>query len=85
MYTNTFSKRIKFDENFKNYVFLLFCIFIDQLGMLTVFQQRTGCDTFSHESLTLKYKLDNEFELVFVVFIISFFDNVCACVCVCVN
>ena len=50
--------------------------------MLTVFQQRTGCDTFSHESLTLKYKLDNEFELVFVVFIILFFDNVCVCACV---
>lgn len=30
-------------------------------------QERTGNQSFDHDSLTLKYKLDNEFELVFVV------------------
>lgn len=32
-----------------------------------MFQERTGNDSFEHNALTLKYKLDNEFELVFVV------------------
>ena len=32
-----------------------------------LFQERGGADTFNHESLALKYKLDNEFELIFVV------------------
>lgn len=31
------------------------------------FQERTGNNSFEHNALTLKYKLDNEFELVFVV------------------
>lgn len=30
-------------------------------------QERTGNNSFEHNSLILKYKLDNEFELVFVV------------------
>ncbi|ELT96962.1 hypothetical protein CAPTEDRAFT_206153 [Capitella teleta] len=30
-------------------------------------QERGGMSSFEHEALTLKYKLDNEFELVFVV------------------
>merc|ERR1711976_21245 len=30
-------------------------------------QERGGNDSFNHEALTLKYKLDNEFELIFVV------------------
>lgn len=30
-------------------------------------QERTGSNTFDHNNLTLQYKLDNEFELVFVV------------------
>lgn len=38
------------------YIFGFFC-----------FQERTGNNSFDHNSLTLKYKLDNEFELVFVV------------------
>lgn len=29
-------------------------------------QERTGNNSFDHNALTLKYKLDNEFELVFV-------------------
>lgn len=33
----------------------------------SVFQERTGNNNFEHNALTLKYKLDNEFELVFVV------------------
>lgn len=32
-----------------------------------IFQERTGNNTFNHNALTLQYKLDNEFELVFVV------------------
>lgn len=31
------------------------------------FQERGGSNSFNHEALTLKYKLDNQFELVFVV------------------
>lgn len=31
------------------------------------FQERTGNNSFNHSALTLQYKLDNEFELVFVV------------------
>ena len=34
--------------------------------MFSLFQEKGGVD-FTHEALTLKYKLDNEFELVFVV------------------
>ena len=30
-------------------------------------QERTGTNAFDHDSLRLQYKLDNEFELVFVV------------------
>lgn len=30
-------------------------------------QERTGSNTFDHNGLTLQYKLDNEFDLVFVV------------------
>ncbi|KAJ7333098.1 hypothetical protein OS493_018273 [Desmophyllum pertusum] len=32
-----------------------------------ILQERGGSNSFTHGSLTLKYKLDNEFELVFVV------------------
>ena len=32
-----------------------------------IMQERGGNNSFTHGSLTLKYKLDNEFELVFVV------------------
>lgn len=35
--------------------------------MKIYFQERTGNHTFEHDSLRLQYKLDNEFELVFVV------------------
>lgn len=31
------------------------------------FQERTGQVSYDHENVTLKYKLDNEFELVYVV------------------
>lgn len=39
------------------------------LGFLILFcfQERTGNHTYEHESLRLQYKLDNEFELIFVV------------------
>lgn len=32
-----------------------------------IFQERTGNNVFDHNGLTLQYKLDNEFDLVFVV------------------
>ena len=35
--------------------------------LFLIFQERTGNNSFEHNALTLKYKLDNEFELVFVV------------------
>lgn len=37
------------------------------MNMLLNFQERTGSNSFDHNSLTLQYKLDNEFELIFVV------------------
>lgn len=45
---------------------------LDFLGIVrtlkyTFFQERGGNNSFTHEALTLKYKLDNQFELVFVV------------------
>lgn len=30
-------------------------------------KERGGLDSFTHDALKMKYKLDNEFELVFVV------------------
>ena len=35
--------------------------------LFAIIQERGGNNSFTHGSLTLKYKLDNEFELVFVV------------------
>lgn len=41
---------------------------VDCLNAETLFfQERGGNNSFTHEALTLKYKLDNQFELVFVV------------------
>ncbi|KAL3884290.1 hypothetical protein ACJMK2_024438 [Sinanodonta woodiana] len=40
---------------------------INSLIKSVILQERTGNNSFNHEALTLKYKLDNEFELVFVV------------------
>lgn len=41
---------------------------MDSLNAETLFfQERGGNNSFTHEALTLKYKLDNQFELVFVV------------------
>lgn len=40
---------------------------VNALIRTVILQERTGNQTFDHDSLTLKYKLDNEFELVFVV------------------
>ena len=37
------------------------------LGWMLFFQERGGLESFTHEALALKYHLDNEFELVFVV------------------
>ena len=41
-------------------------------------QERGGVSKFTHDKLLLQFKLDNEFELTFVV-------CVCVCVCVCVT
>ncbi|KDR08912.1 signal recognition particle receptor subunit alpha homolog [Zootermopsis nevadensis] len=40
---------------------------VNALIRSVILQERTGNDSFEHNALTLKYKLDNEFELVFVV------------------
>nr|XP_022327645.1 signal recognition particle receptor subunit alpha-like [Crassostrea virginica] len=40
---------------------------INALIKSVILQERTGNNSFTHDALTLKYKLDNEFELVFVV------------------
>ncbi|XP_012274433.1 signal recognition particle receptor subunit alpha homolog isoform X2 [Orussus abietinus] len=40
---------------------------VNALIRSVILQERTGNHTFEHDSLRLQYKLDNEFELVFVV------------------
>ncbi|RUS77229.1 hypothetical protein EGW08_015004 [Elysia chlorotica] len=45
----------------------LFTPSVNALIKSVILQERTGNNSFSHDALTLKYKLDNEFELVFVV------------------
>lgn len=48
------------------YIHPLYLITCQELTFL-LFQERTGNNSFEHNALTLKYKLDNEFELIFVV------------------
>ncbi|GFR97822.1 signal recognition particle receptor subunit alpha-like [Elysia marginata] len=45
----------------------LFTPSVNALIKSVILQERTGNNSFAHDALTLKYKLDNEFELVFVV------------------
>ncbi|KAE8295514.1 Signal recognition particle receptor subunit alpha [Larimichthys crocea] len=40
---------------------------VNALIRSVILQERSGNNSFTHESLSLKYKLDNEFELIFVV------------------
>ncbi|XP_014673132.1 PREDICTED: signal recognition particle receptor subunit alpha-like, partial [Priapulus caudatus] len=40
---------------------------VNALIRTVLLQERTGSNTFGYDGLTLQYKLDNEFELVFVV------------------
>ncbi|KAM3874954.1 signal recognition particle receptor subunit alpha [Diretmus argenteus] len=40
---------------------------VNALIRSVILQERSGNNSFTHEALSLKYKLDNEFELVFVV------------------
>ncbi|PZC82165.1 hypothetical protein B5X24_HaOG210973 [Helicoverpa armigera] len=40
---------------------------VNALIRSVILQERTGNNTFNHNALSLQYKLDNEFELVFVV------------------
>ncbi|XP_078381300.1 signal recognition particle receptor subunit alpha-like [Oculina patagonica] len=44
-----------------------FTLPVNELIRSVILQERGGNNSFTHGSLTLKYKLDNEFELVFVV------------------
>jgi len=45
----------------------LFTPAVNSLIKNVILQERTGNNSYTHESLTLKYKLDNEFELIFMV------------------
>ncbi|CAH1797097.1 unnamed protein product [Owenia fusiformis] len=45
----------------------LFTPSVNALIKTVILQERGGNNSFSHDALTLKYKLDNEFELTFVV------------------
>ncbi|KAH9509272.1 hypothetical protein Btru_046647 [Bulinus truncatus] len=45
----------------------LFTPSVNALIKSVILQERTGNNTYTYDSLTLKYKLDNEFELIFVV------------------
>lgn len=40
--------------------------------MIFLLQERSGNNSFTHDALTLKYKLDNEFELLFVVSVLIY-------------
>ncbi|XP_070762219.1 signal recognition particle receptor subunit alpha [Enoplosus armatus] len=40
---------------------------VNALIRSVILQERSGNNSFTHEGLSLKYKLDNEFELIFVV------------------
>lgn len=41
--------------------------YVDMTALFVTLQERSGNNSFTHEALSLKYKLDNEFELIFVV------------------
>ena len=41
------------------------------IWVVFAFFQERGGNQFTHEALSLKYKLDNEFELVFVVSVVT--------------
>lgn len=45
----------------------LFASSVNALIRSVILQERTGSNTFDHNNLTLQYKLDNEFELIFAV------------------
>lgn len=45
----------------------LFASSVNALIRSVILQERSGSNTFDHNNLTLQYKLDNEFELIFVV------------------
>jgi len=45
----------------------IFTSSVNALIKAVILQERTGQLAYNHENLTLKYKLDNEFELVYVV------------------
>lgn len=43
------------------------CLWLFILFLFIFLQERTGVMSYDHDSLRLQYKLDNEFDLVFVV------------------
>ncbi|KAJ8966140.1 hypothetical protein NQ314_003719 [Rhamnusium bicolor] len=45
----------------------IFTSSVNALIRNVILQERTGVNTFDHNGLSLQYKLDNEFDLVFVV------------------
>lgn len=45
----------------------IFTSSVNALIRSVILQERSGNESFTHDGLTLRYKLDNEFELVFVV------------------
>lgn len=53
------------------------CCHIDVYDFFFFFflQERSGNNSFTHDALTLKYKLDNEFELLFVVRLFIYNNN----------
>lgn len=51
------------------------CCHIDVYDFFFFLQERSGNNSFTHDALTLKYKLDNEFELLFVVSLFIYNDN----------
>jgi signal recognition particle receptor subunit alpha len=40
---------------------------VNALIKTVILQERGGLESFTHDALAMKYRLDNEFELVFVV------------------
>lgn len=51
------------------------CCHIDVYDFFFFLQERSGNNSFTHDALTLKYKLDNEFELLFVVSLFIYNNN----------
>lgn len=51
--------------------------YVDMTALFVTLQERSGNNSFTHEALSLKYKLDNEFELIFVVSTLNVHSLIC--------